>query len=165
MQFDQYSSSMISKITIALDLDSVLADVMQIWLEEYNAIFNTKIKKRDISDWHIHNILSISKQQITDLFIMVWKKRWQDIPPTSNDLSDVINQLQNKGFRISIITKRERVTMPFVAHWLDLNNSYLSMILFSFLMTCQRAIFLSFYWSMILRSMRKKLLPLKDNNF
>ena len=80
MQPDQYSSSMVSEITIALDLDSVLADVMQIWLEEYNAIFNSKIKKRDISDWHIHNILSISKQQITDLFIMVWKKRWQDIP-------------------------------------------------------------------------------------
>ena len=37
---------------------------------------------------------------------MVWKKRWQDIPPISNDLSDVINQLQDKGFRISIITKK-----------------------------------------------------------
>ncbi len=132
MQPDQYSSSMVSEITIALDLDSVLADVMQIWLEEYNAIFNTKIKKRDISDWHIHNILSISKQQITDLFIMVWKKRWQDIPPTSNDLSDVINQLQDKDFRISIITKRERVTMSFVAHWLDLNNIPFNDIVFIF---------------------------------
>lgn len=50
MQSDQYSSSMVSEITIALDLDSVLADVMRIWLEEYNAIFNTDIKKRDISD-------------------------------------------------------------------------------------------------------------------
>ena len=132
MQPDQYWSSMVSEITIALDLDSVLADVMQIWLEEYNTIFNTKIKKRDISDWHIHNILSISKQQITDLFIMVWQKRWQDIPPTSNDLSDVIIQLQDKGFRISIITKRERVTMPFVAHWLDLNNIPFNDIVFIF---------------------------------
>ena len=90
------------------------------------------IKKRDISDWHIHNILSISKQQIKDLFIMVWKKRWQDIPPTSNDLSDVINQLQKAGFRISIITKRERATMSFVAHWLDLYDISFNDIVFIF---------------------------------
>lgn len=132
MQPDQYSFLMISEITIALDLDSVLADVMQIWLEEYNAIFNTNIKKQDITDWHIHKILPIGKQQITDLFIMVWKKRWQDISPTSNDLSKVINHLQDKGFRISIITKRERVTMPFVAHWLDLNNIPFNDIVFIF---------------------------------
>ena len=42
---------MVSEITIALDLDSVLADVMQIWLEEYNTIFNTSFRlvKRDIT--------------------------------------------------------------------------------------------------------------------
>lgn len=121
---------MVSEKTIALDLDSVLADVMHIWIEEYNAVFKTTIKKQDISDWHIHNILPISKQKITDLFIVSWKKRWRDIPPTSSDISDVINQLQNRGFRISIITKRERVTMPFVAHWLDYNQISFNDIVF-----------------------------------
>ena len=32
---------MTNQKTIALDLDSVLADVMQIWIEEYNSIFKT----------------------------------------------------------------------------------------------------------------------------
>jgi uncharacterized protein len=123
---------MVSDKTIALDLDSVLADVMQIWLEEYNTIFHTTFKKEDISDWHIYNILPISKEEISNLFITVWKNRWQDIPPTSNDIADVTDQLLDRGFRISIITKRERVTMPFVSYWLDLHEISFSDIVFIF---------------------------------
>ena len=40
---------MTHKKTIALDLDSVLADVMLIWIDEYNFKFNTAIKKQDLS--------------------------------------------------------------------------------------------------------------------
>jgi uncharacterized protein len=123
---------MVSDKTIALDLDSVLADVMQIWLQEYNAVFHTYFKKEDISDWHIYNILPISKEEISNLFITVWKNRWQDIPPTSNDISEVTGQLLDQGFRISIITKRERVTMPFVSYWLDLYKISFSDIVFIF---------------------------------
>jgi len=123
---------MLPKKTIALDLDSVLADVMLIWVEEYNIIFHTNIRKKDIFDWHIHNVLPISKNQISELFISVWKNRWRDIPPTSNDVTKVINGLMEQGFRISIITKRERVTMPFVSYWLDLHKISFNDIIFIF---------------------------------
>lgn len=123
---------MILKNTIALDLDSVLADVMLIWIEEYNTIFHTDIKKKDITDWHIHKILPVNKNQISEIFISVWKNRWRDIPTTSNDIADVIDRLMQRGFRISIITKRERVTMPFVSHWLDLNKISFNEIVFIF---------------------------------
>jgi 5'(3')-deoxyribonucleotidase len=123
---------MVAEKTIALDLDSVLADVMQVWLEEYNAMFQTNFTKGDISDWHIYNILPISKEEISNLFITVWKNRWQDIPPTSNDIAKVTDQLIDRGFRVSIITKRERVTMPFVSYWLDLYKVSFSDIVFIF---------------------------------
>jgi 5'(3')-deoxyribonucleotidase len=123
---------MVADKTIALDLDSVLADVMQIWLEEYNNIFHTAFKKDDISDWHIYNVLPISKEEISNLFVTVWKNRWQDIPPTSNDIAEVTSQLIDQGFRISIITKRERITMPFVSYWLDLYKISFSDIVFIF---------------------------------
>lgn len=118
--------------TIALDLDSVLADVMIIWVEEYNSIFHTNISKKNIFDWHIHDVLPISKNQISDLFISVWKNRWRDIPPTSSDIAEVIDHLRERGFRVSIITKRERVTMPFVSFWLDLYNISFNDIVFIF---------------------------------
>ncbi|MBA3750273.1 MAG: hypothetical protein H0X03_05165 [Nitrosopumilus sp.] len=123
---------MTNQKTIALDLDSVLADVMYIWLEEYNIKFNTAIKKQDISGWHLHNILPISEKDIHNLFINVWKNRWKDIPPTSNDISMVTNLIQKSGFRVSIITKRDRATMSFVANWLDLYNIYFNDIVFIF---------------------------------
>ncbi len=118
--------------TIALDLDSVLADVMLIWLEEYNIKFNTAIKKQDLFQWHLHNILPLPEKYIQDLFTQVWKNRWKDIPPTNSDLSIVTSLLQKAGFRISIITKRDRSTMSFVAHWLDLYNIYFNDVIFIF---------------------------------
>jgi 5'(3')-deoxyribonucleotidase len=121
---------MVNQITIALDLDSVLADVMHTWVEEYNIIFNTSIKKQDISEWHIHNILAQSEVFIHNLFTHVWKKRWKDIPPTSNDISTVTYLLQKAGFRLSIITKRDRNTISFVSNWLDLHNIYFNDIIF-----------------------------------
>ena len=123
---------MVADKTIALDLDSVLADVMQVWLEEYNIMFQSNFTKDDISDWHIYNVLPISKEEISDLFIRVWKNRWQDIPPTSNDVAEVTDQLISQGFRVSIITKRERVTIPFVSYWLDLYKVSFSEIVFIF---------------------------------
>jgi uncharacterized protein len=118
--------------TIALDLDSVLADVMYTWLEEYNLIYNTSLIKQDIVEWDLHNILPISEKYIHDLFTHVWTHRWKDIPPTSTDISIVTNLLQKAGYRISIITKRERPTMSFVSHWLDLHNIYFNDIVFIF---------------------------------
>lgn len=123
---------MISEKTIALDLDSVLADVMKIWVEEYNLIYNTNIRKKDILKWHIHHILPINENEISNLFIDVWKTRWKDIPPTSNDLSYVTSVIREKGFRISIITKRERETMAYVANWLDYHGIFLNDIIFIF---------------------------------
>jgi hypothetical protein len=40
--------------------------------------------------------------------------------------------LQKAGYRISIITKRDRATMSFVSLWLDLNNVYFNDIIFIF---------------------------------
>lgn len=123
---------MVSEITIALDLDSVLADVMQTWIEEYNSLYHKNIKKQDISNWYIHEVLDISEKCIHDLFITVWKKRWKDIPLTSKNVPSVISRLQEMGFRISIITKRERITMPFVSYWLDYYNIPFDDIIFIF---------------------------------
>jgi uncharacterized protein len=123
---------MTNQKTIALDLDSVLADVMQIWIEEYNIIFKTSIKKEDICEWHIHNILPLSEKCVQDLFIHVWKSRWKDIPPTCEDISIVTSLLQKAGYRISILTKRDRATMSFVSLWLDLYNVYFNDIIFIF---------------------------------
>ena len=107
--------------TIAIDLDSVLADVMIIWIEEYNRIRGSTIIKNDITAWDIHTILPINDIECNILFSMVWKNRWKEIPPTNKNIEKIIRDL-NKENRISIITKREKDTIPFVYEWLKYNN-------------------------------------------
>ena len=118
--------------TIAIDLDSVLADVMIVWIDEYNKINKTNIKKSDITEWDIHKILPISKKKSTSLFTNTWVKRWEEIPLTKKNNPDVINDIKRKGYRISIITKRERNTIPFVSFWLDKNKIIYDEIVFVF---------------------------------
>ena len=82
--------------TIAIDLDSVLADVMIIWIEEYNRIRGSNIIKNDITVWDIHNILPINEIECNILFSMVWKNRWKEIPPTNKNIEKSRLHTKNK---------------------------------------------------------------------
>jgi uncharacterized protein len=116
--------------TVAIDVDSVLADVMLVWTEEYNRRNRAQITKEEITKWDIPTILPITPDQVYRYFSYVWKYRWREIPPTESKIGDVIKRIHRKGYRISIITKRERPTAPYVAKWLDLNRIYTDELLF-----------------------------------
>ena len=118
--------------TVAIDVDSVLADVMLIWVDEYNRRKGTKITKQDIIRWDIPTVLPITAGQVYEYFIHVWKERWKDIPPTEARIGAITKRLHKKGYRISVITKRERPTVAYVARWLDHNDVYLDDLLFVF---------------------------------
>jgi 5'(3')-deoxyribonucleotidase len=116
--------------TVAIDVDSVLADVMLVWTDEYSKQSKTKITKKEITRWDIPTILPIPPDQVYRYFSHVWKHRWREIPPTEQDIGDVTKRIHRKGYRISIITKRERPTAPYVAMWLDLHRIYADELLF-----------------------------------
>ncbi|HJU95967.1 MAG TPA: hypothetical protein VJ643_08045, partial [Nitrososphaera sp.] len=42
--------------TVAIDVDSVLADVMLVWTDEYNKRNKTQITKKEIAKWDIPTI-------------------------------------------------------------------------------------------------------------
>jgi uncharacterized protein len=116
--------------TVAIDIDSVLADVMLIWADEYSKRSKTRVTKQDIVSWNISKVLPIDSNQVYQYFNYVWKYRWREIPPTEPDIGDVIRRIHQKGYRISIITKRERPTAPYVAMWLDRYDIYADELLF-----------------------------------
>jgi len=66
--------------TVAIDLDSVLADVVVTWVDEYNKIKDSNIVKEDIVAWDIHTLLPITETESNSLFSDVWIYRWKDIP-------------------------------------------------------------------------------------
>ena len=116
--------------TIAIDVDSVLADVMITWADEYSKHNGTRITKKDIIRWDIPTVLPISAEQVYQYFSHVWKHRWREIPPTEPDIGNITTRIHKKGYRISIITKRERPTAPYVAMWLDFHRIYADELLF-----------------------------------
>lgn len=118
--------------TVAIDVDSVLADVMLVWVDEYNRRKGTKISKEDITRWDIPTILPVSPGQVYKYFTYIWKERWKEVPPTEDGIGKITERLHKKGYRISVITKRERPTVAYVAKWLDYNEVYLDDLLFVF---------------------------------
>jgi len=105
--------------TLSIDFDSVLADTMIVWTKEYNKLKHTNITKSKITYWNIGMILPLSADEISALFNYVWQHCWRDIPPSEPGQSEIIKKIRRRGYRISILTKRERPTVAYVAKWLD----------------------------------------------
>jgi 5'(3')-deoxyribonucleotidase len=116
--------------TVAIDVDSVLADVMLVWSDEYSKRNKRSITKKDITAWDIPTILPITPDEVYKYFSHVWKFRWREIPPTEPVIGDVTKKMHRKGYRISILTKRERPTAAYVAKWLDFHKVYADELLF-----------------------------------
>src|ERR671916_552321 len=116
--------------TVAIDVDSVLADVMHVWTDEYNKRNKAHITKKQIAKWDIPTILPITPNQVYRYFTYVWKYRWREIPPTEPQIGEITKRIHRKGYRISILTKRERPTVAYVAKWLDFHDIYSDDLLF-----------------------------------
>ena len=116
--------------TVAIDVDSVLADVMLIWSDEYNKKSKKPVSKKDITAWDIPTLLPVTPDEVYRYFSYVWKFRWKEIPPTEPGIGEVTKKIHRKGYRISILTKRERPTAAYVAKWLDFHKIYADELLF-----------------------------------
>jgi uncharacterized protein len=116
--------------TVAIDVDSVLADVMVMWTREYNKRKNAKVNKNEINRWDISKILSVSSEEVYRIFRHIWEFRWKDIPPTEPEIGKITTRIHRKGYRISILTKRDRSTVAYVAKWLDFYEIYSDDLLF-----------------------------------
>ena len=101
---------------IALDVDGVLADVIESWLNYSNTI-RPKISKRDITDWDFWKKFQINRYDFYMELSSCWKN-WDSIPPTEENLSLVTKKLSELG-QVDIVTARERSTDSFVKSWLN----------------------------------------------
>ena len=104
---------------IALDVDGVLADVIESWLS-YNNKIRPTISKSQISEWDFWKNHDINKFDFYNELSICWKS-WESIPPTENNISSVTKQLSNFG-TVDIVTARDDSTHDDVKKWLKLHN-------------------------------------------
>lgn len=114
---------------IALDVDGVLADVIESWLKYSNTI-RPKISKHEITDWDFWSKFQINRFDFYTELSSCWKN-WESIPPTEGNLSSTTKYLSSIG-QVDIVTAREQSTNFFVKSWLNHHNisynNYVSVI-------------------------------------
>src|SRR2546425_10783909 len=106
-------------VKIALDVDGVLADVIQSWLS-YNNKLRSTILKSDISEWDFWKRHNIDKFDFYKELSVCWKS-WRDILPTENDIKSATQALSNLG-TVDIVTAREESTNKYVRSWLQFHD-------------------------------------------
>ena len=114
---------------IALDVDGVLADVIESWL-----IFSNKkrprILRENVKNWDFWKEFEINRFDFYKELTSCWKN-WISIPPTEQNLSSTSKTLSNLG-QVDIVTARERSTDSFVKNWLKFHGivyeNYVSVI-------------------------------------
>ena len=114
---------------IALDVDGVLADVIQAWLLYNNSVRST-ILKSEITEWDFWKKFNIDKFDFYEELSMCWKS-WRDIPPTEGNISLASKELSKMG-TVDIVTARDDSTHDDVKKWLKMHdvsfNNYVGVV-------------------------------------
>lgn len=114
---------------LALDVDGVLADVIETWLI-YNNKIRTPLSKQDLVDWDFWKRFKIDQFVLYEELSQCWSD-WTAIPPTEENLSQTTENLSAIA-QIDIVTAREKSTNIFVKNWLTMHgityDNYVSVI-------------------------------------
>lgn len=95
-----------------IDCDNTIFDVLTPTLEEYNSRYGTNYVFSDITDYHAHRVLNISKNTFYELLDFVWVNCWIEIQPFEPNISKIIKRLRRKGKnKIVLVTKRNLSTI------------------------------------------------------
>jgi 5'(3')-deoxyribonucleotidase len=116
-------------LKIALDVDGVLADVIDSWLN-YNNQIRPFISKEEISSWDFWKKFKINRYDFYKELTLCWKN-WNTLPPTESNLDQITQNLSEFG-QVDIVTARELSTDNFVKDWLEFHgivyDKYVSVI-------------------------------------
>jgi len=94
-------------LKIALDVDGVIADVIESWLSYSNQIRPT-IFKEEITTWDFWKKFDINRYNFYKELTLCWKN-WHILPPTEPYLSQITKELAEFG-QVDIVTARELST-------------------------------------------------------
>jgi uncharacterized HAD superfamily protein len=105
------------KLKIAMDLDGVLADVMENWIEIYNKEHEKEMKLNDIYEWDFWQKIGLSQEKFDSIFNKAWKN-WRKISGTEENLSKKVEIIREFG-EMDIVTGRSIETIEYVKKWME----------------------------------------------
>lgn len=105
---------------IALDVDGVLADVMQAWLRMTNPGRLGPLSKSDMTGWDFWSRYGVKKRDFYAQLDACWDE-WDSLPATEPDLAGATEALSRIG-TVDIVTARSPATNRHVRMWLKHHN-------------------------------------------
>ncbi len=110
------SKSRQQSLKVAVDLDGVLAETMEVWCKRANQEFGKSLKLEDLNTWASWEVVDIPKNDFYRILDEVWDS-WRDIPPTEPEIAGKLARIERFG-RIDIVTGRSLNTVESVKKWL-----------------------------------------------
>lgn len=95
---------------IGVDLDDVLWDLLDAWLQRYNSIVDANVKPDDITSWNIEQYILPNTKEIL-FYILEQKDFWDTVRPM-NGAVEALYRLVNDGYNIYIVTASDYRTIP-----------------------------------------------------
>ena len=90
------------KLTILIDMDDVLDNLLEVWINELNSLYGTSVKPEQITGWDLTQYFpEISKKSLTmPLFRDYF---WEMIRPQRNAI-EITKKLQADGHELYVVT-------------------------------------------------------------
>ena len=89
-------------LTLLIDMDDVLENLVQCWTQALNARYGTSVLEKDITSWDIAAFFpSLTKAQIFD--VLYDKMFWHTLCPIQN-APEVIKRLIKDGHKVRVVT-------------------------------------------------------------
>jgi len=112
--------SQYERLKIAVDLDGVLAETMEVWCKRANEFLGTSFKLDDLDTWAFWRKLGISREQFFQFLDEAWDD-WQTIPPTEPRLAEKVRKVARWG-EIDVVTGRSRESVNAAKSWLSVHK-------------------------------------------
>jgi len=115
---------------IAIDIDGVLLDIIIPYIEIFNQRYNTKYKKKDVSNWDFYKEWNINEDEAFEIFYEIYENT-MSVPFIDEDAPIFINKLNNlhdlyilsaraSEYRTQIIEKLNSHNIEKESHYIDL---------------------------------------------
>ena len=103
-------------LSIAVDLDGVLADTILPLCKTINERHSTQFKASSFIHWNAWEIAHITKEEFFQTLDEAWYN-WKTLPPTEENIGKKVGALQMLG-RVDIVTGRSLDTVDSAHSWL-----------------------------------------------
>ena len=108
-------------MSIAFDVDNVLADTLNVWTSKVNVEYGLGLTLEDIRNHKNPGLGYLAPWQTYSMLDKVWDE-WETIPLSDSNTTEVLDQLSTLDLSIDIATSRPERSLPNVKKWLELQN-------------------------------------------